>query len=174
MDMAASMRLNVDMKSNATMSIGDVAERFGLAPHVLRHWEEMGLLHPVRIGGERRRYVSDDLYRVAVILRGKEAGFSLDEIREMMTTSDPAERRAVLLRRRTELARHIAAAQASLELINCALDCDHEDFSSCPHFQTMVTERISASSPPTARMSAGRSGDPLSGSVHMSLPDRSH
>ncbi|MFB9630356.1 MerR family transcriptional regulator [Nonomuraea helvata] len=125
------------------MSIGEIAERFGLATHVLRHWEAMGLLAPARIGGERRRYGPDDLYRVAVILRGKEAGFSLDEIREMTATSDAAERRAVLLRRKEELTRRIAEAQASLELIDCALDCDHEDLASCPHFQSMVAERIS-------------------------------
>ncbi|WP_188189821.1 MerR family transcriptional regulator [Nonomuraea sp. SYSU D8015] len=135
------------MKSTATMSIGDVAQRFGLATHVLRHWEAMGLLSPARIGGERRRYGPDDLYRVAVILRGKEAGFSLDEIREMMATSDAADRRALLLRRRAELARRIAEAQASLDLIDCALNCDHEDFTSCPHFQSMVAERLLVSSP---------------------------
>ncbi|MGN9842637.1 hypothetical protein ACTMTI_31375 [Nonomuraea sp. H19] len=70
----------------------------------------------------------------------------------MTATSDAAERRAVLLRRRTELARHIAEAQASLDLIDCALDCDHEDFTSCSHFQAMVAERISLPSPPHARV----------------------
>ncbi|MCA2227719.1 MerR family transcriptional regulator [Nonomuraea sp. NEAU-L178] len=70
----------------------------------------MGLLTPVRIGGERRRYGPDDLYRVAVILRAKEAGFGLDGIREMIATSDPAVRRTHLLRRRAELAQRIAEA----------------------------------------------------------------
>ncbi|MEV4013419.1 MerR family transcriptional regulator [Nonomuraea angiospora] len=142
LDMCASMRLNVDMKSSATMSIGEIAERFGLATHVLRHWEAMGLITPIRVEGARRRYGPDDLYRVAVILRGKEAGFSLEEIHEMMTTSDAGQRRAVLLRRREELARRIAEAQASLELIDCALDCDHEDLAACAHFQSVVAERV--------------------------------
>ncbi|WXK67305.1 MerR family DNA-binding transcriptional regulator [Nonomuraea sp. N2-4H] len=34
------------MKSTPMMAIGEVAARFGLAPHVLRHWEAMGLLSP--------------------------------------------------------------------------------------------------------------------------------
>ncbi|MGW0199074.1 MerR family transcriptional regulator [Nonomuraea sp. NPDC003201] len=130
------------------MSIGEVAERFGLATHVLRHWEAMGLITPTRIEGARRRYGPDDLYRVAVILRGKEAGFSLEEIHEMMTTSDAAARRAVLLRRREELARRIAEAQASLGLIDCALDCDHEDLAGCPHFRSAVEERVPAAVTP--------------------------
>ncbi|MEV0591453.1 MerR family transcriptional regulator [Nonomuraea cavernae] len=136
------------MKSSATMSIGDVAARFGLAPHVLRHWESMGLLSPVRAEGDRRRYGPGDLYRVAVVLRAKKAGFGLDDIREMITTTDPAARRAVLSRHRAALARRIAQARASLELIDCALDCDHEDFMSCPNFQAMLDERISGTPGP--------------------------
>jgi DNA-binding transcriptional MerR regulator len=129
------------------MSIGDIAARFGLATHVLRHWEAMGLLTPARIGGDRRRYGTDDLYRVAAILRAKEAGFSLDDVREMIGTSDPAERRAILVRQRAELARRIAEAQASLELIDCALDCEHENLPGCPHFRAKLAERISDSPP---------------------------
>ncbi|GHF08827.1 MerR family transcriptional regulator [Amycolatopsis deserti] len=131
------------------MSIGEIAAQFGLATHVLRHWESMGLLAPSRLGG-RRRYGADDLYRIAVILRAKEAGLGLDEIREMITTSDPAERRSVLLRRRDELAERIARAQASLDLIECALGCDHDDFTSCPHFQAVMAERIALSTTPAS------------------------
>lgn len=137
------VRLNADMKSSGgdLVGIGEIAERFGLATHVLRHWESMGLLSPARCSG-RRRYGQDDLYRVAVILRAKEAGFGLDDIREMIIARDPVERDAVLRRHRTGLARRIAEAQASLDLIDCALDCDHEDFTSCAHFQAMLAERI--------------------------------
>ncbi|MER6944191.1 MerR family transcriptional regulator [Nonomuraea sp. NPDC000554] len=130
------------MKSSATMSIGAVAERFGLATHVLRHWEAMGLLAPARVGGERRRYGPDDLYRIAVIMRAKEAGFSLDDIREMIATPEADARRTVLRRHRDDLARRIAELRTSLELIDCALDCDHEDFTTCPHFRATVAERI--------------------------------
>jgi MerR family copper efflux transcriptional regulator len=49
-----SMRVQVDLKS--TVAIGDLAARFGLATHVLRHWEEMGLLRPARTSAGRRRY----------------------------------------------------------------------------------------------------------------------
>jgi DNA-binding transcriptional MerR regulator len=143
--MAAMLRLNVDMKpsDDGGLSIGEVAARFGLATHVLRHWEAMGLLAPARVTASRRRYRASDVYRVAVILRAKEAGFSLEEIRELLAAREPADRTAILRRRRTELAARIAAAQASLELIDCALDCDHTDIVECPHFQATVAARIS-------------------------------
>ncbi|MFG3439418.1 MerR family transcriptional regulator [Nonomuraea sp. NPDC047897] len=130
------------MKSNVVLSIGAAAARFGLAAHVLRHWESMGLLAPARAEGERRRYGPSDLYRIAVILRAKEAGFALEDIKEMLTTADAAARRTILLRHRAELAGRIARAQASLEVIDCALDCEHEDLTACPSFQSMVAERL--------------------------------
>jgi MerR family copper efflux transcriptional regulator len=134
------------------MAIGEIAKRFGLATHVLRHWESMGLLAPARVEGDRRRYGHDDLYRVAVILRAKEAGFTLDDIREMIATGDPAGRRDILLRRHADLTRRIAEAQTSLDLIERALDCDHEDFTGCAHFQAMVAERIGVGSPVRVRV----------------------
>lgn len=134
MDIPAIVRLNGDMKSS-TLSVGEVAERFGLATHVLRHWESVGLLSPAR-AGDRRRYAEADLARIAIILRAKEAGLSLDGIREMFRK--PGERDAVLRHHKEELTRRIAAAQASLALIDCALGCEHDDFTQCAHFRAAV------------------------------------
>ncbi|MER5911887.1 MerR family transcriptional regulator [Streptomyces sp. NPDC001982] len=131
----------------AAMSIGAVAERFGLATHILRHWEGMGLLAPDRDRAGRRRYTVDHLTRVAVILRAKEAGLSLDTIRSLAATADPAERRDILQEEAAALRSRIAAAQYSLELIECALGCDHEDFTQCAHFRQMVAERIGPDTP---------------------------
>ncbi|GAA3094615.1 MerR family transcriptional regulator [Streptosporangium carneum] len=102
----------------------------------------MGLLTPARAEGDRRRYGPDDLFRVALILRAKEAGFGLDAIHEMVTTRDPEVRREVMRRQRADLVRRIARAQTSLTLIDGALNCDHRDFTTCPHFQQMLREQI--------------------------------
>ncbi|MEV6230552.1 MerR family transcriptional regulator [Saccharopolyspora shandongensis] len=124
------------------MSIGGLAGRFGLATHVLRHWEAMGLLAPARDAAGRRRYDTADLTRVAVILRAKEAGLSLDTIRSLAAAGDPVKRRDILRAEAAALRSRIAAAQASLELIDCALGCDHEDVTRCGHFQQVVADRI--------------------------------
>ena len=123
------------------MTIGEVAQRFGLAGHVLRHWESMGLLEPARVEGARRRYGIDDLYRVAAILLAKQVGFRLDEIREMFVAQDPAVRRAALRRHHGALVQRITQAQASLALIEQALDCSHDDIAQCPHFRAGLAER---------------------------------
>ncbi|MFE0347107.1 MerR family transcriptional regulator [Streptomyces griseoluteus] len=150
--MSDRLRLNVGMKSSehktpvdsdrTSIPIGALAERFGLATHVLRHWDAMGLLRPARDAAGRRRYGSADLTRVAVILRAKDAGLSLDTIRSLTAATDPATRRDILREEAEGLHSRIRAAQASLELIECALGCDHEDFTQCVHFRQMVIDRM--------------------------------
>lgn len=136
-----SLRLNVDMKSsNALFAIGEIAQRFGLATHVLRHWESMGLLSPARVGGQRR-YTADDVYRVAVILRGKQAGLSLERIQQMITTTDPASRSGILRAQRDELRHRIAATQEALDVIESVLRCRHADFTQCPRFREVISSR---------------------------------
>jgi DNA-binding transcriptional MerR regulator len=96
------MRLDVDMKSTPAMAVGDAAARFGLAPHVLRHWEAVGLLSPARAEGDRRRHGRDDLYRVAAILRAGEAGIGLEDLRQTLTAAEPATRREILRHNRED------------------------------------------------------------------------
>ncbi|MFG1658273.1 MerR family transcriptional regulator [Micromonospora chersina] len=132
----------------ATMTIGEIAGRFGLATHVLRHWESVGLLTPARVVAGRRRYRTADLYRVATILRAKEAGLSLEQIRELLTSAAPARRREILLRHRTDLVARIHALQDSLRFIDGGLECEHDDFNVCPHYQAMVRARIGPQATP--------------------------
>lgn len=120
------------------MTIGELAARFGLATHVLRHWESMGLLSPVSRVNGRRRYSEDHVLRVGMILRGKEAGFSLEQMREVFTAADGPARRAVLRRHHAELERRIALAQSQRELVEHVLECHADDFVQCPNFKRVV------------------------------------
>ncbi|WP_220136094.1 MerR family transcriptional regulator [Nocardia gipuzkoensis] len=121
------------------MSIGELAARFGLATHVLRHWEDVGLLAPRRDGAGRRRYHDDDPEIVAMILLGKQVGLSLDELAALFAeASDRTARRELLRAHRDQLAHRISRDTAALETISHALDCDAEDFRECPHFRIKV------------------------------------
>ncbi|MER8070720.1 MerR family transcriptional regulator [Streptomyces sp. NPDC094034] len=134
-----------------TLSIGALAARFGLATHVLRHWEAMGLLHPGRDAGGRRRYGADDLTRVATILMLKDAGLGLSTIRSLSATIDRGTRHAILRPAAEELRSRIAAAQASLELIEGGLNCAYEDVSQCPNYRRLITERAGPDVGPESR-----------------------
>ncbi|MFJ7423858.1 MerR family transcriptional regulator [Streptomyces uncialis] len=143
--MDVMLRLNVGMKSSedggGTLSIGALAARFGLATHVLRHWEAMDLLHPGRDAGGRRRYGVDDLNRVAAILVMKQAGLGLNTIRSLTAHADRATRHEVLRPVAEELRSGIAAAQASLELIEGGLNCEYENVTRCPNYRRLIAER---------------------------------
>jgi DNA-binding transcriptional MerR regulator len=125
-------------------SIGEVATRFGLPTHVLRHWEAEGLLTPARVGG-RRRYTDADLYRVAAILVSKEAGFGVADIRRVLSATSAPARREVMARHRETLLARIARAKAALEMFEGGLECAHDDIMTCPHFQKLLTERLQLS-----------------------------
>ncbi|MBP8536566.1 MerR family transcriptional regulator [Streptomyces sp. MK37H] len=126
------------MKSSgamAAMAIGEVAQRFGPAPHVLRHWETVDLLRPARDTAGHRRYGEAGLVRVAVTLRAKEAGLGLDAIRALTAATEPSARRDILRREAETLRSRIAAARDSPALVECALGCEHDDPTRCPHYR---------------------------------------
>ncbi|MEV4313045.1 MerR family transcriptional regulator [Actinocrispum sp. NPDC049592] len=128
------------MKSS---TIGEVADRFGLATHVLRHWESMGLLNPRRDAGGQRRYDRADLERVAMVLMGKEAGLGLRHLRELLSTPNPMDRADLLRDHITVLERRIAQAQAAKDLVEHALSCP-APFDECPHARAQIAKRIPA------------------------------
>ncbi|WP_203900199.1 MerR family transcriptional regulator [Virgisporangium aliadipatigenens] len=125
------------MKSTDTQTIGDLAARFGLPTHVLRHWETMGLLEPKRDGAGRRRYGDADLEQVAMILLAKDAGFALRDIRALMETDDPTDRTDILERHVAALTERIARATAAKELIEEGMRCPLP-FAECPDARAKV------------------------------------
>ena len=73
----------------ATLTIGDVTQRTGVAQTALRYYEQVGLLPaPERVGGQRR-YQESVLTRLEVIRLCKTAGFSLTEIGLLLKDDNP-------------------------------------------------------------------------------------
>jgi DNA-binding transcriptional MerR regulator len=77
----------------ATLQIGEVAERTGVTQRTLRFYEEKGLLKPPsRMEGGFRLYSEDDVRRVEQIKRlQKLLGFTLAEIKEMLEAEEVRE-----------------------------------------------------------------------------------
>ncbi|MDA2804106.1 MerR family transcriptional regulator [Nocardiopsis suaedae] len=122
------------------LPIGDAAARFGLRPHVLRHWEDEGLLAPGRDAAGRRVYGGEDLVRIAMILRGKEAGLGLDRMRAVLGAHGGGERQRVLAEGLSELRERIAVLNRAAELLEGALACEHDDVVTCPRFRRVIAE----------------------------------
>lgn len=126
---------------STTWSVGDTAARFDLPTHVLRHWEDVGLLAPARDAGGRRRYSENDVVRIAAILRNKSAGMTLEQIRVLLDEDAP-DRHAILQAHLAELDRRMAEMERSREMTLHAFECDQHDMTTCPNFIRSVADLI--------------------------------
>ena len=72
------------MSDMPQLTIGEVAQRAGLATSSIRYYESIGLLpEPIRLHGQRR-YDADVLGSLAFIGAAQSAGFRLEEIKELL------------------------------------------------------------------------------------------
>ncbi|PSM17256.1 transcriptional regulator [Nitratireductor sp. StC3] len=69
--------------------IGDLAKTFGVSLRTLRFYEDKGLLSPRR-DGSVRLYSRRESARLKLILLGRQVGFSLREIKQMLDLHDPS------------------------------------------------------------------------------------
>lgn len=70
----------------AHLTIGQLAERSGVATSALRYYESRGLIVSVRTAGNQRRYLQSMLRRVAFIRSAQRVGLALDEVEEALST----------------------------------------------------------------------------------------
>jgi DNA-binding transcriptional MerR regulator len=76
-----------DALARDSYSISDLSAEFGVTARALRFYEDEGLIAPRR-AGLTRIYSKRDRARLAWIMRAKNVGFSLGEIREMIDLYD--------------------------------------------------------------------------------------
>jgi DNA-binding transcriptional MerR regulator len=69
------------------MTIREMCAAYDLTPRTLRFYEAKELLTPIRMG-TRRLFTRRDRARLALILRGKRFGFSLEDIRQTLDLYD--------------------------------------------------------------------------------------
>ncbi len=73
----------------STLGIGQLAKRAGVGIDTVRYYERDGLLSPAaRLESGYRRYGDTELKRLHFIRRAKALGFSLDDIRSLLTLSE--------------------------------------------------------------------------------------
>ena len=70
----------------ATLTVGELARRSGVAVSALHFYETKGLIHSRRTAGNQRRYDREVLRRVAIIRVGQDVGIPLAEIASALAT----------------------------------------------------------------------------------------
>ena len=111
------------------LTIGELARRAGVKVPTIRYYEGMGLLRPIeRTTGNQRRYDRSGLDRLRFIKHARDLGFSLENIRLMLSLQDQPEQSCakaadIATAQRAQTGRKIAqlmALQAELDRIIAA------------------------------------------------------
>ena len=120
------------------LKIGDAAVAVGVEAHVLRHWESVGLLDPVRSGSGHRAYDEQTLDTARLIRTLQRTGLSLSRIREL-GLSGREQRLALLADERARLRRRIELFEATDRFLAHIAECRHPIISECPDCAAFVT-----------------------------------
>lgn len=117
------------MPSAETLSVGELAERGGVAVSTLHFYEAKGLLRSHRSAGNQRRYKREALRRLAVIRIAQRVGMPLEQIRDALAalpderTPTAADWRRLSTAWRAELDARISQLQALRDQLTDCIGC---------------------------------------------------
>ena len=167
MKYASSQVTSPATASDATLSIGTVAERAGVQTSTIRYYERLGLLPPPGRTSGRRRYDPGVLELLAAIEVAKAAGFSLREIKQLFVGfeagSSPSQRWSALAAAKLqELDAQAARIEAMRALLERGLECGCLTLDDCRLVRARLA-RGTGEPGPGAPAAPGPGGDGLSG-----------
>ena len=126
----------------------ELAQRTGCNLETVRYYEKVGLLpEPPRTAGGYRSYDTSHERRLRFVLRARELGFSLDEIRELLRLVD--ERDQPCAEARAVAAAHLEDVQAKIAdlkrmervLKDVVAQCADGTRPECPLIEALFRER---------------------------------
>ena len=118
------------------LSIGKLAEAGGVGVETIRFYQRKDLLPTPMRDGSIRRYGDEDVRRLRFIRKAQQAGFTLEEIKELLeldTSEDHHRAHELATQRLARLDERIAELQrARRHLQKLATECANGESSTCP------------------------------------------
>lgn len=115
----------------APVSVGTAAAVIGVEAHVLRHWEDVGVLVPRRTASGHRRYDDELLTRARLVRLCQRAGLSLADIRKL-TAADRRARIDMITATVERINVDVSSLQRAQRFLCHVLTCVHPMVSECP------------------------------------------
>jgi len=147
------------MKNEPKLTIGEVASQAGVRTSAIRYYERRGVLpRAERVSGQRR-YHPETVERLGLIGAAKQAGFNLEEVGELLRSSDEGSAskrlRELADRKLPEVEALIDRAERMKQWLELASDCGCSTLEACGLFATgepdesslEVTSRTPAAAP---------------------------
>jgi len=126
----------VQSQGPVSLTIGKLAAAGGVGVETIRFYQRRGLIDQPERAGSIRRYGSRDLRRLRFVRQAKAAGFTLEQIRELLALDageDRARARQLALSRVAALDDQIAALEEARDALKrLAEDCAAQRPGGCP------------------------------------------
>lgn len=119
------------------LSIGDLAQRTGLAVSAIRFYETHGIVKPLRNHGGHRRYGRADIRRLSFVMAAQTLGFGLAEIAEHLhdlpdhKAPNKADWTRISTGFRTKIDARIAALEELRDKLDGCIGCGCLSLDSC-------------------------------------------
>jgi len=111
--------------------VGAAAAALGLEAHVLRHWEDVGVLVPLRTASGHRRYDDELLTRARLVRLCQRAGLSLADIRQL-NVADRDRRIGPISATLARIEAGMSRLQRAEQFLSHVVNCVHPMVSECP------------------------------------------
>ena len=143
------------MRGAPKISIGVLSRASAVNIETIRYYEKVGIMPaPARTGGGYRIYDAEHLKRLHFVRRGRELGFSLDELRALLKLVDGHRYTCAQVREQTlshlaEVRRKIRDLRKIAKVMeDMAAKCSGTQVPDCPIIEALFAARPVAEWPP--------------------------
>ncbi|MFP6728016.1 MAG: helix-turn-helix domain-containing protein [Alphaproteobacteria bacterium] len=135
-----------DHVSRKVLLRAELARLTGCNLETIRYYEKIGLMpDPPRTAARYRVYDEDHLSRLQFILRARELGFTIEEIRGFLELVGEGDQTCAEIKERTE--RHLTDVRAKIAdlkriekiLASTAAQCSGDDVPECPVLEALTS-----------------------------------
>ncbi|MBR0553550.1 MerR family transcriptional regulator [Stakelama marina] len=132
------------MTASQVIKRGELARRSGCNLETIRYYENIGLLQPPeRTASGHRLYAPGDQARLGFILRGRDLGFSIEELKSLLSLVDSHHYSCGEVQDLTN--NHLASVRAKIDdltrlertLADVSARCEGGDVPECPIIDTL-------------------------------------